>query len=100
MFRDHFTVQVIQVHLFTFCFALRRVKRPVSVSTATTHSSHNSSLLRGGLRKCACVFCVCGPTVFNNPFIWCYSACLRNVSVQSNNLKHKVSYSIHLISRG
>ncbi len=58
MFRDHFTVQVIQVHLFTFCFALRRVKRPVSVSTATTHSSHDSGLLRGGLRKCACV-CVC-----------------------------------------
>ncbi len=51
------TVQVIQVHLFTFCFALRRVKRPVSVSTATTHSSHDSGLLRGGLRKCACVFC-------------------------------------------
>ncbi len=69
MLRDHFTVpKVIQVHLFTFCFALRRVKRPVFCFHCHYALKPRYRPAPGWVVKvCVCYLCVCvcGPTVFN-----------------------------------
>ncbi len=43
--------------LFLLCLLIR-VKRPVSVFKASTHSSHDTGLPRGECDYCVCV-CVC-----------------------------------------
>ncbi len=67
MLRDHFTVQVIQVHLFTFCFALRRVKRPVFCFHGHYALKPRFRPAPGWVVKVCMLLsvCVCGPTVFN-----------------------------------
>ncbi len=64
MLRDHFTVsKVIQVHLFTFCFALRRVKRPVFCFHGHYALKPRFRPAPGWVVKvCVCYLCVCvGP---------------------------------------
>ncbi len=58
MLRDHFTVQVIQVHLFTFCFA--RVKRPVFYFHGHYALKPRFRPAPGWVVKvCVCYLCVC-----------------------------------------
>ncbi len=47
--------------LFLLCLLIR-VKRPVSVFKASTHSSHDTGLPRGWCEYCVCVCAIGGPT--------------------------------------